>query len=101
MKNNNNNLMFKKMEGSPKCCICCNTSSRTKFSFLPDYKTDMCPKSLLKVYVTFGHIFMPGLNLIVSSYQTTFVSNRSISENVLLAQELVSDYHKDRFDESI
>jgi ABC-type lipoprotein export system ATPase subunit len=36
------------------------------------------------------------LDLIVSQSQTAFIPNRSISENVLLAQELEKDYHKNK-----
>jgi hypothetical protein len=28
--------------------------------------------------------------------KTAFIPNRSLSENVLLAQEIVKDYHKDK-----
>jgi hypothetical protein len=38
----------------------------------------------------------PGLNDIVSWNQGAFIPQRSIAENILLAQELVSDYHKSR-----
>jgi hypothetical protein len=35
-----------------------------------------------------------GLNDVVSSNQGVFIPGRSIAENILLAQEIVSDYHK-------
>lgn len=37
----------------------------------------------------------PCLANIVSKNQTAFIPNRSIAENVLLAQELVKNYHRD------
>jgi hypothetical protein len=39
---------------------------------------------------------LPCLGAIISPNQTTFVPHRSIAENVLLAQEIVKDYHKEK-----
>lgn len=38
---------------------------------------------------------LPSLVTILSQNQTAFLPKRSISENVLLAQEIVRDYHQD------
>jgi hypothetical protein len=38
-------------------------------------------------------LFLLGLDAIISSNQAAFIPNRSISENILLAQELVREYH--------
>lgn len=40
----------------------------------------------------------PFLNDVASGSHTTFISNRSLSENVLLAQELVKNYHREKSD---
>jgi hypothetical protein len=37
---------------------------------------------------------MLGLNEVISLNQGAFILNRSIAENILLAQELVTNYHK-------
>lgn len=39
---------------------------------------------------------LPGLDDIISPTQGTFIPKRSIAENILLAQELVWDYHKNQ-----
>lgn len=38
----------------------------------------------------------PCLNGVVSANRTTFVPSRCIAENILLAQELVKNYHKEK-----
>lgn len=39
---------------------------------------------------------LPSLDSIVSRHQIAFIPKRSIAENVLLAQEIVNDYHMDK-----
>jgi len=39
---------------------------------------------------------LPGLDEVISLNQGAFIPKRSIAENILLAQELVCDYHKDK-----
>ena len=39
---------------------------------------------------------LPLLSDLVSLNQSAFIPSRNISENVLLAQEIVRDYHKDK-----
>jgi hypothetical protein len=39
---------------------------------------------------------LPGLNDVISLNQGTFIPGRSIAENILLAQEVVCDYHKQK-----
>jgi hypothetical protein len=39
---------------------------------------------------------MLSLDHLICKNQTAFIPNRGISENVLLAQEIVRDYHKEK-----
>lgn len=42
------------------------------------------------------HFFFPGLDEVISSNQGAFIPKRGIAETILLAQEIVCDYHKEK-----
>jgi hypothetical protein len=62
-------------------------------STMGDYRPISCCNLIYKcVTKILANSLVPCLDGIISSNQTAF--NRSISENILLAQELLRDYHK-------
>jgi hypothetical protein len=64
-------------------------------STMGDYRPISCCNVIYKcVTKILANRLLPGLNEIISPNQGAFIPNRSIAENILLAQELVSDYHK-------
>jgi len=62
-----------------------------------DYRPISCCNIVYKVITKIlANYLLSGLNDIVSCNQGAFIPKRSIAENILLAQELVSDYHKSK-----
>jgi hypothetical protein len=60
-----------------------------------DYRPISCCNLIYKcITKILANRLLPGLDDIISPNQGAFIPNRSISENILLAQELVCDYHK-------
>lgn len=64
-------------------------------STMGDYRPISCCNVIYKcITKILANRLLPGLNEIIYPNQGAFIPNRSIVENILLAQELVSDYHK-------
>jgi ABC-type antimicrobial peptide transport system permease subunit len=63
---------------------------------LDQFLAAMWSINVLLIKILVNRLVLPGLDSIVSNSQTAFVPNRSVSENVLLTQELVRDYTKDK-----
>jgi hypothetical protein len=62
---------------------------------MSDYRPISCCNLIYKcITKILANRLLLGLDNIISSNQEAFISKRSISENILLAQELVCDYHK-------
>jgi hypothetical protein len=60
-----------------------------------DYRPISCCNLIYKcITQILANRLLPGLDDIISPNQGAFIPNKSISENILLAQELVCDYHK-------
>jgi hypothetical protein len=65
-------------------------------SSMSDYRPIYCCNVVYKCIIKIlANRLRPGLEDIISLNQGAFIPNRSIVENILLAQEIVSDYHKD------
>jgi hypothetical protein len=65
-------------------------------SSMSDYRPISCCSVVYKcITKILANRLRPGLEDIISLNQGAFIPNRSIAENILLAQEIVSDYHKD------
>lgn len=66
-------------------------------TFMRDYRPISCCNLIYKVITKIlANRLLLGLDDIVSCNQGAFVPKRSIGENILLAQELVNDYHKNK-----
>lgn len=64
-------------------------------SSMGDYRPIACCNVVHKcITKLLANRLRPGLEDIISLNQGAFIPNRSIAENIILAQELVSDYHK-------
>ena len=66
-------------------------------STMGDFKPIACCNVIYKCITKIvSNRLLPLLNDLVSLNQFAFIPSRSISENVLLAQELVRNYHKEK-----
>jgi hypothetical protein len=66
-------------------------------SAMGDFKPIACCNVIYKCITRIlSNRMLPFLSDLVSKNQFAFISARSISENVLLAQELVGGYHKEK-----
>lgn len=70
-----------------------------KPSIMGEFRPISCCKIIYKCITKFpANRMKPCLNDVASGSHKTFISNRSLSENVLLAQELVKNYHSEKSD---
>jgi hypothetical protein len=66
-------------------------------STMGDYRPIACCNLVYKcITKILANRMIPGLDEVISSNQGAFIPKRSIAENILLAQEVVCDYHKER-----
>jgi len=66
-------------------------------SSMGDYRPIACCNVVYKcITKTLAKRLMQGLDEVIRSNQGAFIPKRSIAENILLAQEVVCDYHKDK-----
>jgi hypothetical protein len=66
-------------------------------TYMGDYRPMSCCNLIYMVITKIlANRLLPGLDDIISCNQGAFVPGRSIAENILLAQELVHDYHKNK-----
>jgi hypothetical protein len=64
---------------------------------MSDYRHISCCNLVYKfIAKILANQLLPGLDDIINPSQGAFIPNRSIAENILLAQELVFDYHKNQ-----
>jgi hypothetical protein len=64
---------------------------------MSDYRPISCCNLVYKcIAKILANRLMPGLDDIICSAQGAFIPNRTIAENILLAQELVFDYHRNQ-----
>jgi hypothetical protein len=64
--------------------------------FMGDYRPISCCNLVYKcITKILANRLVSGLEDFISSNQGAFIPNRSIVENILLAQELVCNYHRD------
>jgi hypothetical protein len=62
-----------------------------------DYRPISCCNIIYKTITKIlANRLLPGLADVISNNQGAFIPKRSIAENILLAQELVHDYHKSK-----
>lgn len=66
-------------------------------SVMGDYRPISCCSIVYKTITKIlANRLLPGLPDIISNNQGAFIPKRSIAENILLAQEIVHDYHKSK-----
>jgi hypothetical protein len=66
-------------------------------SFMGDFRPIACCNIVYKcITKILANRMLPGLNDVISLNQGAFIPGRSIAENILLAQEVVCDYHKQK-----
>jgi hypothetical protein len=66
-------------------------------SIMGDYRPIACCNLVYKcITKILANRLVPGLDEVISSNQGAFIPKRSIAENILLAQEVVCDYHKEK-----
>jgi hypothetical protein len=66
-------------------------------SCMGDYRAISCCNIIYKcITKILANRMIPGLEEVISSNQGPFIPGRGIAENILLAQEVVSDYHKEK-----
>jgi hypothetical protein len=66
-------------------------------SVMGDYRPISCCNLVYKTITKIlANRLLPGLPDIISNNQGAFIPKRSIAENILLAQEIVHDYHKSK-----
>jgi hypothetical protein len=66
-------------------------------SSMGDYRPISCCNVIYKcITKVLANRLLPGLDEVLSSNQGAFTPGRSIGENILLAQALVSEYHRDK-----
>jgi hypothetical protein len=70
-----------------------NSDSTSKGDYRPNSCCNLMYKSITKIL---ANLLLPGLDDIISPNQGAFILGRSISENTLLAQEIVCGYHKQK-----
>jgi hypothetical protein len=70
---------------------------KKNLTYMGDYRPISCCNLIYKVITKIlANRFLPGLDDIISCNQGAFVLGRSITEDILLAQELVHDYLKNK-----
>jgi hypothetical protein len=66
-------------------------------SCMGDYRAISCYNIIYKcITKILANKMIPGLEEVISSNQGPFIPGRGIAENILLAQEVVGDYHKEK-----
>jgi hypothetical protein len=70
---------------------------KVNLSAMGDFRPIACCNVVYKcITKIISNRMLPLLSDLVSLNQSAFIPSRNISENVLLAQEIVRDYHKDK-----
>jgi hypothetical protein len=70
-----------------------NSDLASMGDYMPNSCCYLMYKSITKIL---ANRLLPGLDDIISPNQGAFILGRRISENILLAQEIVCDYHKQK-----